>query len=152
MTSNVGTRTGSGIGFAETSAAGASAGDVQRALRETFRPEFINRIDRIVVFRPLGRGIMRALLDKEIREVLGRRGLRNRPWAIEWEESAIELLIRHGFSPLLGARPRIERIHLEPVGCPFRVDLTVDVPTRGLISRIRQAIDDGERDDKAIGS
>jgi ATP-dependent Clp protease ATP-binding subunit ClpC len=117
MTSNAGSKAGGGIGFADTNAA-ITTPDVQRALRETFRPEFINRIDRVVVFRPLARSIMRELLDKEIRDVLRRRGLRNRPWAIEWEESAIELLIRHGFSPTLGARPlkrAVERYLLSPL-------------------------------------
>jgi ATP-dependent Clp protease ATP-binding subunit ClpC len=116
MTSNLG---------ADARAAGFAAGDDhavnragQRTLEQTFRPEFLNRIDRVVWFRPLGRTVMRQLLDKEIRDVLGRRGLRNRSWAIEWEESAIELLLNRGFSQSLGARPlkrAVEQYMLAPL-------------------------------------
>ena len=74
-------------------------------LQRSFRPEFLNRIDRVVVFRPFERAQMRALLDKELREVLERRGLRGRPWAVELDESAYAFLIEKGFTPELGARP-----------------------------------------------
>ncbi|HSJ14162.1 MAG TPA: AAA family ATPase, partial [Longimicrobiales bacterium] len=116
MTSNLGADArAAGFGASERGSA-TYAG--QRRLEQTFRPEFINRIDRVVWFRPLGRAVMRRLLDKEIREVLGRRGLRDRGWAIEWEESAIELLITKSFSPSLGARPlkrAVERYLLAPL-------------------------------------
>ena len=78
---------------------------VERALRTTFRPELLNRLDRVVVFRPFERAAMRALLDKELREALARRGLRERPWAVEVDESAYAFLVEKGFSPELGARP-----------------------------------------------
>ena len=78
---------------------------VDGRLQQSFRPEFLNRIDRVVVFRPFERAQMRALLDKELREVLERRGLRGRPWAVELDESAYEYLIERGFTPELGARP-----------------------------------------------
>ena len=78
---------------------------IQEELKRTFRPEFLNRIDQVVVFRPFERAQMRALLEKELAEALGRRGLRTRPWAVELDESAIEFLIEQGFSPTLGARP-----------------------------------------------
>ena len=48
---------------------------------------------------------MRELLEKELADALARRGLRDRPWAVELDESAIEFLIEQGFSPELGARP-----------------------------------------------
>ena len=78
---------------------------VTRALERSFRPEFRNRIDRIVVFRPFERAQMRALLDKELADALTRRGLRERPWAVELDDTAYEFLIDQGFSPALGARP-----------------------------------------------
>ena len=116
MTSNLGADArAAGFGADEGSSA---AGAGQRQLELTFRPELINRIDRVVWFRPLARTVMRRLLDKEIREVLGRRGLRNRGWAIEWEEPAIEFLITKSFSPSLGARPlkrAVERYLLAPL-------------------------------------
>lgn len=78
---------------------------IDEELKRTFRPEFLNRIDRVVIFRPFERAEMRALLEKELADALSRRGLRTRPWAVELDESAIEFLIAKGFSPDLGARP-----------------------------------------------
>src|SRR5690606_20303408 len=64
-----------------------------------------NRLDRVVLFRPLDRTAMRGILHKELARALERRGLRNRDWAVEWEPSAIEFLLDRGFTPDLGARP-----------------------------------------------
>ncbi|MCA1591523.1 MAG: AAA family ATPase [Acidobacteria bacterium] len=119
MTSNLGATlpTGASIGFSQESAQFAS-GSVERAVMKSFRREFVNRIDRIVVFRPLGLGVMRDLLRKELNDVLNRRGFRTRQWAVEWDESAIEFLLRQGFTADLGARPlkrAIERYLLSPL-------------------------------------
>ncbi len=106
LTSNVGatlTRS-AGPGFT-TVAGGYSRGTVEKALFETFRREFLNRLDRIVLFNPLDRTLMRDILHKELLRAMGRRGLRNRDWAVEWEPSAIEFLLDRGFTPDLGARP-----------------------------------------------
>jgi ATP-dependent Clp protease ATP-binding subunit ClpC len=78
---------------------------IEAELKRTFRPEFLNRIDRTVIFRPFERAQMRALLEKELADALERRGLRTRPWAVELDESATEFLIEEGFTPELGARP-----------------------------------------------
>lgn len=106
LTSNVGSSiaTRAGVGF-EASPDPFSTTAVTRALEQSFRPEFRNRIDRIVVFRPFERSQMRALLDKELADALTRRGLRERPWAVELDDTAYEFLIDQGFSPALGARP-----------------------------------------------
>ena len=74
-------------------------------MNKTFRPEFINRLDKVIVFRPLTRDLMRDILKKELNGVLERRGLKNREWAVEWEVSAQEFLLDKGFSPEMGARP-----------------------------------------------
>ncbi|HYO99707.1 MAG TPA: AAA family ATPase, partial [Pyrinomonadaceae bacterium] len=119
MTSNLGATLphGAGIGFSQEQAQFA-AGAVERAVVRAFRREFVNRIDRVVVFRPLGRSIMRDLLRKELNDVLRRRGLRMRQWAVEWDESAIDFLLEKGFTADLGARPlkrAIERYLLSPL-------------------------------------
>lgn len=119
LTSNLGAvaHAGTSLGFA--SAAGAfTEAQVTRAIAATFRPEFINRIDRVVVFQPLARAVMRDILRKELRRVLERRGFRNRDWAVEWEASAIEFLLDRGFTPDMGARPlrrAIEQFVLGPI-------------------------------------
>ncbi|MDT7777996.1 MAG: ATP-dependent Clp protease ATP-binding subunit ClpC [Acidobacteriota bacterium] len=119
LTSNLGATLphGASIGFSQEQAQFASA-SVERAVGRAFRREFVNRIDRVVVFRPLGRGVMRDLLRKELNDVLTRRGLRTRQWAVEWDESAIEFLLEMGFTSDLGARPlkrAVERYLLSPL-------------------------------------
>jgi ATP-dependent Clp protease ATP-binding subunit ClpC len=119
MTSNLGATLphGASVGFSQEQAQFA-AGSVERAVRRAFRREFVNRIDRVVVFRPLGRGVMRDLLRKELNDVLTRRGLRTRQWAVEWDESAVEFLLEKGFTADLGARPlkrAVERYLLSPL-------------------------------------
>lgn len=119
LTSNLGATISNeaGIGFTSTSG-GFSSSDVLKAVNRTFRREFINRLDRVVVFRPLSREVMRAILRKELERALGRRGLRTKDWAVEWEDSAIEFLLTEGFTPDLGARPlrrAIERHLLAPL-------------------------------------
>ena len=76
-----------------------------RAIGQTFRPEFQNRLDKVIVFRPLTRDLMREILKKELNRVLERRGLKYREWAVEWEASAQDFLLEKGFSPEMGARP-----------------------------------------------
>jgi ATP-dependent Clp protease ATP-binding subunit ClpC len=119
LTSNVGSAIahGPGLGF-DPQEEHFSPAAVERALRTSFRPEFLNRLDRVVVFRPFERSAMRALLDKELADALARRGLRGRPWAVEIDDSAYAFLIETGFSPQLGARPlkrAVERHVLAPL-------------------------------------
>lgn len=106
LTSNLGATShqGADLGFLP---AKGSYGEEQvlRSIARTFRPEFVNRLDKIVVFKPLSREVMRDILHKELRQILERRGLRNRDWAVEWESTAIEFLLDRGFSPEMGARP-----------------------------------------------
>ncbi len=78
---------------------------VLRAVSQTFRPEFQNRLDKVIVFQPLTRELMRSILKKELARVLERRGFKDREWAVEWEASALEFLLEKGFSPEMGARP-----------------------------------------------
>jgi ATP-dependent Clp protease ATP-binding subunit ClpC len=106
MTSNLGSAVASGpaLGFREGDA-GFSKADVHKALGRAFRKEFLNRIDRIVVFRPLQREVMRKILQRELADAFRRRGLRNRAWAVEWSEEALDFLLAEGFTPDLGARP-----------------------------------------------
>jgi ATP-dependent Clp protease ATP-binding subunit ClpC len=106
LTSNLGATShrSVGMGFAPE-ASSYSEGQVLRAVGQTFRPEFINRLDKIIVFQPLSRELMRDILKLELKRLQERRGLRNRDWAVEWESSAIEFLLDKGFSPEMGARP-----------------------------------------------
>lgn len=106
LTTNLGATAhkGSSLGFNEGDSPFSEA-QVNRAISQAFRPEFVNRLDRVVVFRPLSRAVMRRILEKELHDVLQRRGFRSRDWAVEWEDSAIEFLLDKGFTKDLGARP-----------------------------------------------
>jgi ATP-dependent Clp protease ATP-binding subunit ClpC len=119
LTSNIGSAipSGVGVGFERDEGHFAPAG-VERAVARSFRPELLNRLDRVVVFRPLERETMRSLLRNELASVLERRGFRTLPWAVEWDESAVDFLLDRGFSAELGARPlkrAVERFVLAPL-------------------------------------
>ncbi|MEJ2536227.1 MAG: AAA family ATPase, partial [Calditrichia bacterium] len=106
LTSNLGAKlqTGESIGFTTKSSV-FSHKSVERAVAQTFRKEFINRLDRVIIFQPLSRIVMREILNNELKWAFQRRGLRTREWAIEWEDSAIDFLLEKGFTQDLGARP-----------------------------------------------
>lgn len=94
----------SGMGF-RPSSTGFADDQVLRSIAQTFRPEFQNRLDRVIVFRPLTRELMRKILKKELARLFERRGLKDRSWAVEWDATALEFLLEKGFSPDMGARP-----------------------------------------------
>jgi ATP-dependent Clp protease ATP-binding subunit ClpC len=106
LTTNLGATShrNAGLGFSPSKHA-YSSDQVLRAVSQTFRPEFQNRLDKVIVFRELSRDLMRGILKKELSRVLERRGLKDREWAVEWEASALEFLLEKGFSPEMGARP-----------------------------------------------
>ena len=119
LTSNLGGAIPSGVslGFG-SERQGFDAYSVLQVVETTFRKEFINRLDRVVVFRPLNREQMRDILKKELDAVFLRRGLRSREWAVEWDESAIDLLLEKGFTKDLGSRPlkrAVDRYLLSPL-------------------------------------
>src|SRR3984893_15818950 len=106
LTSNLGATAHRSLGLGLAPPADVFTKDqVMRAISQTYRPEFQNRLDKVFVFRPLTRELMRGILKKELAALLDRRGLKDRTWAIEWESSALELLIEKGLSPEMGARP-----------------------------------------------
>ena len=120
LTSNYGAAVDSRepLGFGASGGTRFNPAQVERGLSQAFSPEMLNRIDRVVIFRPFERDQIRALLQRELAQVLDRRGFRNRPWAVEWDESALEFLAEKGFSAELGARPlkrAVERYLLAPL-------------------------------------
>lgn len=107
LTTNLGATAHRGLrpGFASSLTQAFTSDQVLSAVSQTFRPEFQNRLDKVIVFQPLTRDLMRGILMKELDRLLDRRGLKDRQWAIEWEASALEFLLERGFSPEMGARP-----------------------------------------------
>jgi ATP-dependent Clp protease ATP-binding subunit ClpB len=76
---------------------------VMRTLREHFRPEFLNRVDDIVTFRPLGHAQLSKILDLRLNEV--RKLLEDRAISLELTESARQLILASGSDAAYGARP-----------------------------------------------
>ena len=76
---------------------------VMQELHNAFRPEFLNRLDEIVLFKPLTRNELGDILDRMLHGTEGR--LEERGIRIELEESAKELILREGYDPAFGARP-----------------------------------------------
>lgn len=68
-----------------------------------FRPEFINRVDEVVVFHPLGREQIRKIADLQL-ELLRKR-LLDQELTLEISEEVMELIAETGFDPVYGARP-----------------------------------------------
>jgi ATP-dependent Clp protease ATP-binding subunit ClpB len=68
-----------------------------------FRPEFINRIDDVVVFHPLGRAHIRAIADLQIGIL--RQRLADREIGLQMSVAALDLIGEAGFDPIYGARP-----------------------------------------------
>ena len=101
MTSNVGSQfiAGAGAeGFNEE-----SRKQVMEALRSSFRPEFLNRIDDVVIFQPLGLEDIEHIVDIQLKDVRSR--LANERMTLELSEAAKQLLALDGLDPVYGARP-----------------------------------------------
>lgn len=109
MTSNVGTREledyGKGIGFM-TSARDLAydrQAVVSKAIRKTFPPEFINRIDELVCFKPLGKQEIAKIIDIEIKELRAR--MSEAGFRLNISQSAKDFVAEAGYDPNYGARP-----------------------------------------------
>jgi ATP-dependent Clp protease ATP-binding subunit ClpB len=90
--------------------------EAMEALRASFRPEFINRIDEIVIFNPLGKEHLQRIVDLLLRNV--EKLLEERHIRLELTPAARELLVREGYDPAYGARPlrrTIQRLIQDPL-------------------------------------
>ncbi|GMV93473.1 MAG: chaperone protein ClpB [Candidatus Hydrogenedentota bacterium] len=90
--------------------------EVLSALRKAFRPEFVNRIDDIVVFHPLKKEHIRSIVDVQLKRLAKR--LAEKRITVELTDAARDLLAEHGFDPTYGARPlkrAIQRMVLDPL-------------------------------------
>ena len=89
---------------------------VTDALRAHFRPEFLNRVDDVIFFHSLGRAHIREIIAIQMRQLTER--LAGRQIAIELSDTALDLLVEHGFDPAYGARPlrrTLQRLVLDPL-------------------------------------
>ncbi len=89
---------------------------VLETVRQTLRPEFLNRIDEIVIFKPLGREEIAAIVEIQARHLT--RRLADKRITLELTPAAKELLAREGYDPVYGARPlkrTIQRMVQDPL-------------------------------------
>ena len=110
MTTNLGTRDISksvNLGFSQASDTASSyekmKAKVSDELKQHFRPEFLNRVDEIVVFHQLSTEDIERIVDLMVAEIEAR--LRDRDMGIELTPAAKSLIAKRGFDPVLGARP-----------------------------------------------
>ena len=109
MTSNIGARQlkdfGAGIGFATPSIEDKeySHGILQKALNKAFAPEFLNRIDDIVMFEPLNKDAIFKIIDIELNGFLKR--FNSLGYALSISPTAKEFIAEKGYDPQFGARP-----------------------------------------------
>ncbi len=109
-------------------------------LRRHFRPEFLNRVDDIVLFRPLDRASIRAIVDLQLARVRGlaaELGI-----ALEVSSEARELLAREGYDPAFGARP-LRRVIQRLVQDPLAMSLLEEEPGKSATIRVVPAGDGG---------
>ena len=102
MTSNVGV--------------GLSTENIREALREHFKPEFLNRIDDIIVFKSLGKEEISKIIEIQLETL--RRHLADRKITLELTPAAREALFREGYDPSFGARPlkrAIQKLLADPL-------------------------------------
>jgi len=103
MTSNIGASFLQAEGLSSEAGFSEASQQVLNALHAHFRPEFLNRVDDIIVFAPLGREQLVKIIDLRLEDL--RRLLAERKISIELTDAAKDLLFAEGFDPNFGARP-----------------------------------------------
>jgi ATP-dependent Clp protease ATP-binding subunit ClpC len=121
MTSNLGSdlisRPGPSLGFGGNEAASATAQEgalreqLMRRLRESFRPEFLNRIDEIIIFQQLEQTELRQITELLLEET--KRRLHAQDVTLQFTPAAVDWIADHGFQPEFGARPMRRTIQRE---------------------------------------
>lgn len=138
MTSNIGVRQlkdfGQGVGFQTKARQDAQEENtkavIQNALKRTFSPEFLNRIDDVVVFNPLGKEEIFKIIDISLRSLMKR--LNNMKYELVLTEEAKEFVANKGFDPNFGARP-LNRAIQKYIEDPLSEFILNEQPTEGSI-------------------
>jgi ATP-dependent Clp protease ATP-binding subunit ClpC len=116
-------------------------GAIETALKRTFRPEFLNRIDEVIIFKPLSEEQIRQIVDLQMKEVQKR--LADRKITVVLTDEAKDWLAKTGFDPTFGARP-LKRVIQREVENPLSKkilqgefkegdEVKVDLSTEGLV-------------------
>lgn len=134
LTSNLGVRRSqTGLGFDPPGH--DDERNYSRAAEEFFRPEFFNRLDRVVPFGQLERADVRRIADSMMAEILRREGLRRRRCAMKIEPAALRQIVDLAYDPVLGARALRRGLERQIVQ-PIAAQLAQGLPDAPVILRI----------------
>lgn len=138
MTSNLGAATAQPFGLSRNDSPA-----YESEAMGFFRPEFFNRIDAVVTFDPLTPPTIRAIAEKELRDLSQREGLTRSGISLQWTTALLDHLSREGFDPRYGARPlqrAIETLIVTPLS-KYLVDnhvtggaLLIDITSAGQLT------------------
>ncbi|MDT4760904.1 ATP-dependent chaperone ClpB [Sphaerochaeta sp. PS] len=93
---------------------------VLSVIHDSFKPEFINRLDEIIIFEGLGPEQVRKIVDMQLAQLAQR--LERRGYTLHWDEAVVDLVFREGFDATFGARP-VKRAIQRLVENPLSVQL-----------------------------
>jgi ATP-dependent Clp protease ATP-binding subunit ClpA len=135
MTTNAGAKelSSGGVGFRN---AADTKGSAKGAIERTFTPEFRNRLDAWVAFKPLGVDIIKMIVDKFINELNGQ--LAEKRVVVRLDEGAHDWLAQHGFDARYGARPMARLIH-EKIKQPLANEILFGQLADGGSARVTEA-------------
>jgi ATP-dependent Clp protease ATP-binding subunit ClpB len=114
---------------------------VSAAVRQTFKPEFLNRVDDVIVFRPLSREDLMRIVDIQLRGVA--RLLAERELRLEVTPEAKELLVAEGYDPVYGARP-LKRVIQRRIQNPLALEVLEGRYRQGDLVRVHRSSDGEE--------
>jgi len=163
MTSNLGTEyvnQGGTLGFLSSQSDGDKANQekITKALKGAFRPEFLNRIDEIIMFSPLSKEDMRKIVSlqmQDIQERLSEHGLK-----VELTDAAVDWMADEGYDPAFGARP-LKRALQKYVESPLSVSLLsgefargdtvlVDIEDEEVVFKKKESVDISQLDQAEV--
>ena len=136
MTSNIGSQMI--MEMAEDDNTEAMQQAVEDALRKEFLPEFLNRVDEIIVFRPLGRREVREIVDLQIRRL--EKQLEASGYSLDVSDEARQLIASEGYDPVYGARP-VKRVIQQRLQNALATEILAGRFTEGDTIRIDAAAD-----------
>lgn len=144
LTTNLGAdlnKATTGLGFREATEASNLSALRERLLAEVkrmFKPEFLNRIDEVIVFRPLNRSDVHRILELELKRIEER--LRDRALSLALPPDVREFLVDKGFDPAMGARP-LRRALQKYLEDPLAEELLRGRIKRGMVIDVARAPD-----------